>query len=254
MATEIGACGAQTYRLEGSPPKRPGTAFQEEPSMRITKIALVLLGVAVFTLVFAAQAGAQTFNKRTTVTFSHPVEIPGRVLPAGTYTFTVLESMTARNILQIWNEDKTNLITTILAVPDYRLDPTGETVIEFRERPANAPQALRAWFYPGDQYGMEFVYPKERAIQLAEVTHEVIPAETSEPTATEEMRTVPLIAVTPEKKEEPVAKAIQTTPPETTEVAQALPTTASLLPLVMFLGLTSIGIAFGLRRLATHLG
>ena len=220
--------------------------------MSTIKIALVLLGIAVFTAVFAAQAGAQTFNKRTTVTFSHPVEVPGRVLPAGTYTFTVLESASARNILQIWNEDKTELITTILAIYDYRLEPTGETVIEFRERPANAPQALRAWFYPGHNYGLEFVYPKERAVQLAEVTHEVIPAETAEATTPEEMRTVPLVAITPEKEEKPIAEAIQTTPPETT-VAETLPKTASPIPLIALLGLTSIGVAFGLKRIATHL-
>jgi hypothetical protein len=219
--------------------------------MRTIKAALLLLGIVLLGGVFATQAGAQTFNKRTTVKFSQPVEVPGRVLPAGGYTFTVLESMTARNILQIWNEEKTSLITTILAIPDYRLEPTGETVVEFRERPANAPKALRAWFYPGDNYGMEFVYPKARATELAVATREVVPAETVVPTAIEEMRTVPLVAITPERKEEPIAQAIQTTPPPT--VAEALPKTASPIPLVALLGLTFIGIAFGLRRLATHL-
>lgn len=219
--------------------------------MRITKIALALLGIIVFSGVFATQAGAQPFNKRTTVTFNQPVEVPGRVLQAGTYTFTVLESMTARNILQIWNADKTNLITTILAIPDYRLEPTGETVIQFRETRANAPRALRAWFYPGDNYGMEFVYPKVRATELAVATKEVVPAATAEATAPAELRTVPLVAITPEKKEQPVAQAIQTAPPPA--VAQALPKTASPTPLIALFGLMFVGIAFGLKRLATHI-
>lgn len=225
--------------------------------MRTIKTALILLGVVLLGGLFATQAGAQTFNKRTTVTFSQPVEVPGQVLPAGGYTFTVLESMTARNILQIWNEDKTRLITTILAIPDYRLEPTGDTVIEFHERPANAPKALRAWFYPGDNYGMEFVYPKARAIQLAEAAQEVVPAETFEPTPTTNLRTIPLVAITPEKKEAPIAQAIQTTPPaaqnEPATVAQALPKTASPTPLIALFGLMFIGIAFGLKRLATHI-
>jgi hypothetical protein len=219
--------------------------------MRSIKTTLILLGIILLGGVFAAQAGAQTFNKRTTVTFNQPVEVPGRVLPAGSYTFTVLESMTARNILQIWNEDKTNLITTIVAIPDYRLEPTGETVIEFHERPANTPKALRAWFYPGDQFGMEFVYPKARATELAVETKEVVPAETVEPTTTAEMRSVPLVAMTPQKTEEPIAKAIQTTPAPT--VAQQLPKTASLTPLIALFGLMSFGIAFGLKRLAAHI-
>lgn len=219
--------------------------------MRITKTTVILLGIILLGGIFAAQAGAQTFNKRTNVTFSQPVEVPGRVLPAGSYTFTVLESMTARNILQIWNEDKTNLITTIMAIPDYRLEPTGETVIEYHERPANAPKALRAWFYPGDHFGMEFVYPKARATELAVETKEIVPAETVEPTTTAEMRSVPLVAMTPQKTEEPIAKAIQTTPAPT--VAQELPKTASLTPLFALLGLMFVGIAFGLKRLAAHI-
>jgi hypothetical protein len=236
--------------LEGGSSKRPGTAFQEEAIMRTIKTALILLGVVLLGGLFATQAGAQTFNKRTNLTFSQPVEVPGQVLPAGSYTFSVLESMGARNILQIWNEDKTQLITTVLGIPDYRLEPTGETVIEFHERPANAPKALRAWFYPGDNFGIEFVYPKARAIQLAEASNVIVPAETVEPTATTDLRTVPLVAITPEKKEEPIAQAIETTPPPT--VAQALPKTASPTPLIALLGLMSIGIAFGLKRLATH--
>ena len=221
--------------------------------MKASKVVSLVLGLIVFAGVVAIQAQAQTFNKRTTVTFNQPVAVPGQVLPAGTYTFTILDSFGIRNIVQIWNEDKTNLIATILAIPNYRLEPTGETVIEFSERPANQPQALKAWFYPGHGYGIEFVYPKREAIQIAQASNEVVPAETIEPTPST-LKTVPLIAVTPEQKEEPIAEAIQTTPAaktaEPVAVAKELPRTASLTPLIALLGALSLAIGLGIRRFA----
>ena len=221
--------------------------------MKASKVVSLVLGLIVFAGVVAIQAQAQTFNKRTTVTFNQPVAVPGQVLPAGTYTFTILDSFGIRNIVQIWNEDKTNLIATILAIPNYRLEPTGETVIEFSERPANQPQALKAWFYPGHGHGIEFVYPKKEAIQIAQASNEVVPAEAVEPTPNT-LKTVPLIAVTPEQKEEPIAEAIQTTPAaktaEPVAVAKELPRTASLTPLIALLGALSLGIGLGIRRFA----
>jgi hypothetical protein len=124
--------------------------------------------------------------------------------------------------VQIFNADKTEVLATILAIPNYRLEPTGETVINFHERPGDSPEALRAWFYPGDNFGQEFVYPKKRAIQLAQASKEIVPAETIEPTEST-LKTVPLVAITPEKKEEPVTEAIQVLPLHTPEQAAAAP-------------------------------
>jgi hypothetical protein len=95
------------------------------------------------------------------------VEVPKMVLPAGTYWFTLADSDSDRNIVEIWDANRMHLITTILAIPDYRLKPKGHTVIHFDERPAGSPEAINSWFYPGAGYGEEFVYPKTRAVQLA---------------------------------------------------------------------------------------
>jgi len=217
--------------------------------MRTKFIGLLLLGL-VLGGAFVTRTQAQTFNKMTKVTFNQPVTVPGKTLPAGSYTFTILDSFANRNIVQIWNADKTELITTILAIPNYRLEPTDETVIEFRERPADRPQAVKAWFYPGHAYGIEFVYPKEEAIQLAKAEREPVPAEVALPTPST-MKTVPLIAVTPEGEEEALARAFA--PAETkAEVAQTLPRTASLLPLIGLLGLTFVLGGLGLRRIAAR--
>jgi len=207
------------------------------------------LGVA---LVGAARA--DVWNKKTILTFSHPVEVPGNmVLAAGKYVFKLHDSMSYRNIVQIWNEDETQLLTTILAIPNYQLEPSDETVIEFHERPGTQPQALRAWFYPGDNFGQEFAYPKPRAVQLAEASNEIVPAEeaTTEP-APEELKSVPLIAVTPRHEEEPIAQAIQTTPLEERAAAtepEELPKTASVVPLAGLVGLSALAVGFGLKVL-----
>jgi hypothetical protein len=222
----------------------------------------VLVGLTLFLLVgmFLNPARADQWNKKTILTFSQPIEIPGKVLPAGTYIFKLLDSNSWRHIVQIWNEDGTELITTILAIPNYRLEPTGETVIKFHERPGDSPEALRAWFYPGDLFGQEFVYPKTRAIQLAQASNVIVPAETVEPTEST-LKTVPLVAITPEKKEEPVTEAIQVLPlhnpekstPAPVTAAEELPKTASSIPLIGLLGVAFIGLAFGLKLLAKQL-
>ena len=129
-----------------------------------TVFCLAFMGV-----VFSPAANASEWNRKTTMTFSGPVEIPGvhlkgwAVLPAGTYVFKIMDSNSDRHIVQIFNADETQIYATILAIPNYRLKATDKTVVTFRERPAGEPEALRAWFYPGRNWGEEFVYPKAQS-------------------------------------------------------------------------------------------
>jgi hypothetical protein len=122
----------------------------------------------------ASTASAHFASKKTTVTFNEPVEIPGvsaQVLPAGVYVFRLLDSLSDRHIVQVFNKNESHIYATILAIPNYRLRATDKTVMTFSERAAGDPQAIRAWFYPGDNWGQEFVYPKRRALQLAKLTN-----------------------------------------------------------------------------------
>src|SRR5271170_3684490 len=198
---------------------------------------------------------ADDWNRETVITFSGPVEVPGvgaQTLPAGTYVFKIFDSMSDRHIVQIFNQDKTHVFTTILAIPNYRLKATDKTVITFRERPAGQPEALRAWFYPGRQWGEEFVYAKPRAIELAKEVNEPVLA-TSIELATapvEALKTAPVEAVAPTG--EPVELAQVVEPPPAAEVApqpmvaEALPKTASSLPLIGLIGLLSLGAGLAL--------
>ncbi len=139
-------------------------------SKRLRGLASATLCVALLGIGFAPTAMSDASNKKTIVTTNVPIEVPGKVLPPGTYVFKLLDSASNRNIVQIFDKDEKQLYATILAIPDYRMEPSDKPVIKFEERAANAPEAVKAWFYPGDQYGQQFVYPHRRAVELAKRT------------------------------------------------------------------------------------
>jgi len=119
---------------------------------------IVLAGFAVLPF-----AKADEWNQETDVSINEPLEIPGgRVLPAGNYVFRLADNDSDRNIVQIFNQDKTQLITTILGIPAYRPEPTSDSAITVREEPGGNPEAISRWFFAGDTKGVGFVYPGEQ--------------------------------------------------------------------------------------------
>ena len=134
--------------------------------------------LCVLTVVLAAGfvANASESDKKTIFTFSQPVELPGVALPAGTYVFKVLDSISDRNIVQVFNKDETKLIGTFVTIPDYTPQPSDKTIVKFSETSAGGPKAIKEWFYPGENVGWEFVYPKKRAVELAKASHQAVPS------------------------------------------------------------------------------
>jgi hypothetical protein len=228
-----------------------------------------MFGLALMGAAFVPAAKADDWNRKTTITFSGPVEIPGvhlkgfAVLPAGTYVFKILDSNSDRHVVQIFSADEKTVYATILAIPNYRLKVTDKTVVTFRERPAGEPEALRAWFYPGRNWGEEFVYPKARAIVLAKVTKTPIlfmeadiPVEVAQPVITADapvvaqMKQAPVMAYQPTGERVELA-AVVTPPPAVELQADAapmaeLPHTASAAPLLALFGLLALAGALGL--------
>jgi LPXTG-motif cell wall-anchored protein len=216
---------------------------------------LALIGFAA--LIGAAglsRVHADEWTKTTKVTFSDDVQVPGKVLPAGTYTFRLMDSPANRHVVQVFNEDGTHLITTVLAIPNYRLEVSGHTILAFAERPAGEPEALKAWFYPGDNFGQEFVYPKSEAAVLSQLNNTVVPTTESAPApaapepvadATPAAAPVPETqpTVTTEQQQPDTAPMPVQQPATPTE----LPKTGSDLPLIGFAGLIALGGALALR-------
>src|SRR5690348_16094183 len=122
-------------------------------------LALVCgLGIASGVGVFRAQA--DEWNKKTILTVNEPIQVTDTVLDPGKYVLKLADSSSDRHIVQIFNENQTHLIDTVMAIPNYRLQPTGNSHFTFWETPPGTARALRAWFYPGDNFGQEFTYPK----------------------------------------------------------------------------------------------
>ena len=218
--------------------------------MNTSKWFVVTLCLVALCALAAPSAMADEKDKATKLTFSEPVEVPGHVLAAGTYWFTLANSPSDRNIVQIWNADRTRLVATVVAIPDYRLKPKGKTVVHFEERPSGSPEAIHSWFYPGDNFGEEFVYPKTRALQLAKQTSRpVLSIPNEQASNTAQIEQVPVKAVTPSGDEIEIAEMIASQPVDMPEEAAAnsLPKTASSVPLLGLLGLLSLAAGLALR-------
>lgn len=153
-------------------------------------------------------AFADEWNKRTEVNLGQPVIVAGVpvvTLQPGKYIFKLLNSESDRHIVQIFNEKEDTLLTTILALPNYRLEATAKVDLRFYETPTGNPVALHAWFSPGDNWGQEFVYPKGLAAKIARESGEKVletPAETET-----ELAAAPVTEVTPEGEEKPLEEA-----------------------------------------------
>jgi len=208
------------------------------------------LCLTVLCLIAAPKAKADDWDRKTVVTFNGPVEVPGvgaQILPAGTYVFKVMDSMSDRHIVQIFNADETHVFTTILAIPNYRLKATDKTTITFRERPAGEPEALRAWFYPGREWGEEFVYERPKAIQLANETNQYVLSTPVVLAAApiDVLKAAPLEAVNPKGETIETSQVVEA-PPAPAPVAApvqvaSLPKTASDLGLVGLSGMMLLG-------------
>ena len=123
-----------------------------------TLFAPAALALALFTTTLAPSAKADEWNKKTVITVrGGAVQIQGTVLEPGKYVLKLLDSQADRQILQVFNADETHLETTILASAAYRLEPTGDTRFTLAEVPAGQPPAISTWFYPGDNYGLQFL-------------------------------------------------------------------------------------------------
>jgi hypothetical protein len=176
----------------------------------------------------ATRARADMWDKKTYVTISQSIEVPGAILPPGKYVFKLLNSASDRHIVQILNDRENHVFATNLAIPIERMEPADKTVISFYEMPGGGPEPIHAWYYPGDTIGQEFLYPKQRAHEIAQAIHGHVPevAQAQQlvtPAQTETSQTSPTAAapVTPAPAEPPA-------PPESTAATEPPPPAPSV--------------------------
>jgi len=218
---------------------------------------LLAFCVAVICGLTPASSYADDWDKATKITVNVPFEIPGMVLPAGAYVIKIVDMPGDHSAVRFYSEDEMTVYATVLALPDFRLNTSENTVLTFYEAAPGSPRALREWFYPGHQTGLEFAYPEKRATQIAAFTGESVPTlRETEPASV--VREKPSPAPVFEAPVEPPAIAAEPAPaPEVSPEAPApapagaalpeLPKTATPFPLVAFIGLVAGGAASGLR-------
>jgi hypothetical protein len=245
---------------------REGRRGDQEEMKYLSNIALAAfagwIGVALLPNLQADQ-----WDKTTVLTINEAIQVPSCcdpdhtvTLQPGEYVMVLVDSLSDRHIVRIFDKDKQHVITTILAIPNYRLQPTGKTVFQYWEVPAGQPRALRAWFYPGDNFGQEFAYHKQVAVQIATYVKTPVPAIEVDTKAEEDLKTAPLVVVDEsgktselaQTKPEPVLQAepVQTAAaptPTPVEPEQKLPDTASAMPLLGLIGILSLAAFAALR-------
>jgi hypothetical protein len=233
---------------------------------------------------FVPAAKADEYNRKTVITISNPVEVPGVVLPAGTYVMRLFNSSSDRHIVQFMNEDQTRQLALTFAVSAERIRPSGKTVLTMYEGSQGTPPAVRTWFYPGDTVGQEFLYPHKQALRISERTKQSVREIESEksvavvekkieredepvlvaraepapapiaapepaPVAAPEPAPAPEPIAAPEPQQQSEAPAVQTQPETAAAPPAELPKTASNGPLIGLVGALSLGLAFGMRKL-----
>ena len=158
----------------------------------IRKVALACMTAAMVTI--SVNAGAQgPANQDTFFTFSQAVELPKTTLPAGTYFFQLMDSPSNRHIVKVMSQDRKQLFATLLAIPYYSNDrPSDEPQVRFLETPAAngvaASNAIKIWFYPGTSVGHEFIWPRDKAMQLARATGQSVLTTKTEDESSDLMR------------------------------------------------------------------
>ena len=233
----------------------------------------ILFGVALFAAAATPLANADQWDKKTTITINEPVEVPACcnaehvvVLQPGTYVIALaVDNQSDRHTVRIFEKDGTTVVTTILAVPNYRIKPTGKSVFQFWETPTGQTQQMRAWFYPGDTFGQEFAYHKTKSIEIAKAAKTEVPTAVIETEA--DLQTAPVLIVNEKGEERPVEVVVARneppaqlafvpqTPAATTPVQElpapaALPDTASEYPLFGLIGIAAVLGSIFMSRLA----
>jgi LPXTG-motif cell wall-anchored protein len=241
---------------------------------RIHSPAFALIcGMALVSGFAASRARADEWNKKTILTVNEPVQVSDTVLDPGKYVLMLENSSSDRHIVQIFDANQSHLINTVMATPNYRLRPTGNSRFMFWETPPGTAKALRAWFYPGDNFGQEFRYPAHPYVLQASAAAPTPAATNTQPPqqpAPQEEVTPPApeanaqpqaepapVQTAPEQEQPEVAQnnpppapapAAQPAPEQQQPKSNELPQTASPYPLIGLSGAALLGLA-GLLRL-----
>jgi hypothetical protein len=138
--------------------------------MKTRKVQIIAVFSAILALAFAGSlARADEFDEAMKLTFREPVQVPGQVLPAGSYWFVRVGHGAETNVLTVYNVDRTKTITTLNTGTMETVEPTGYVTIKMADRSPKPPSLLGV-VYPGRTEGHAFdlMYSDQEKKQLSE--------------------------------------------------------------------------------------
>jgi len=141
----------------------------------INRKAFAVLGLTLGSLIMLPNAHASETDQATMLTFSRSVQIPGQVLPAGTYLFVVNPALGSK-IVQIFSQDRSTRYATLQTISAEHLETVENTEITFADRGPMQPEAVVAWFYPGRSIGHEFLYSRQDRKEIAQAKQRTVAA------------------------------------------------------------------------------
>jgi hypothetical protein len=142
--------------------------------MRFSSRSMIAGFIIAFVFIFELAAHAGVDDQSTKISFSEAVQVPGQILPAGNYQFVLANANANRDIVWIFNADRTRLVATVQTVPTERAKETDGTSITLAQRPGGQPDAVVSWFYPGTETGHEFLYSKQVEKELTQDAKETL--------------------------------------------------------------------------------
>jgi hypothetical protein len=152
--------------------------------MKIHKSYIAVGMIVAFALFFELAAHADLGDQSTEITFNQPIQIPGQVLPAGSYLFKLLNGDNL-DVVQIFSADRTHVYATLETIPSEARRVPDDTTVTLLEQGAGQPDVLLTWFYPGNETGHEFIYSKRLEKQMAHEQQENVVANQQSTTDTQ---------------------------------------------------------------------
>ncbi len=105
----------------------------------------------------ASPAKADDFNKETIVKIGAPLRVQNTVLIPGRYIFQIFDTQSGtQDMVQIFDADTDRLVTTVMGMPAYRVEPVDNQNMAFYHEPAGQVPALKIWYFAGENTGVEF--------------------------------------------------------------------------------------------------
>lgn len=168
--------------------------------------SMSLVGLAVFLFVIGALAGASL--RKTKITFSQPVRVPGMTLSAGTYYFSA-PLPNSRTIVRIEDENR-KFVAHFMGLLDYSRRPSHD-IVTFGDHDCG-PKAIKSWSYPPSGSAVRFVYSQEEAASIAAACNEPVPEVHESALNEKQLDTYDVHLMTPQKEEVPYkAEALSAT-------------------------------------------